>query len=131
MVLILKFSPFPLQLWQVSLVLQVSLVPRDLLALLDPQVKVLKVCLDPKDLLELLVLLVAPFLENPDPLVDLANLETTEHLVRGVTLDPLELRDLGEPLVPLEALDLPASLPVASLDLLVFLELWDQEESLV
>lgn len=63
-----------------SLVPQVSPALRDLLALLVPQVTVVKVRLDLKDLLDLLVLLAAPSLANLDPQVDLANLATTEHL---------------------------------------------------
>lgn len=87
--------------------------------------------LDPKDLLDLLVLLAAPSLANPEPQVDLANRVVMEHLVRRETPDPLALRDPGEPLDLLEALDPLASLLPASLDQQVFLELWDLEASLV
>lgn len=114
-----------------SLVLQVSPALRDLLALLAPQVRVPKVCLDPKDLLELLELLAAPSLANLDPQVDLANLEPMEYLVRREMTESLALRDLGEHLDLLEALDPLDSLLLASLDLQVFLEQWDLEESLV
>lgn len=114
-----------------SLVHQVSPALRDLLALLANQVRVLKVCLDPKDPLDLLDLLVAPSLANLDPQVDLANLEAMEHLVRKETPEPLVLRVQGEPPELLEALDPLASLLPASLDLQVFQEQWDLEESLV
>ena len=114
-----------------SLVLQVSPALRDLLAPPAPQVRVPKVCLDPKDPLDLLVLLVAPLLASLDPQVDLANPAVMVHLVRGETLEPLAFRDPVEPLDLLEPLAPPASPPLASLDLLVFLEQWDLEESLV
>lgn len=104
---------------------------RDLLVLLAPQVIVLKVCLDPQDPLELLELLVVPSLANLDPLVDLANQEATDNLVRKETPEHLVLRDQGVPLDLLEALDPLASLLPASLDLQVFLEQWDLEENLV
>lgn len=114
-----------------SLVLQVSPVLRDLLALLAPQVRGPKVCLDPKDLLEHLELPVAPSLANMDPQVDLANLAAMEHQVRRETPEHLALRDQGVPLDLLETLDPLASLLLASLELQVFLEVWDLEESLV
>lgn len=114
-----------------SLVLQVSPALRDLLVLLDPQVRVLWVSLDLRDLLDPKELLAAPSLANLDPQVDLANLAPLEHLVRGETLALLVLRDLEELLDLLEAPDLLASQLLASLDLLVSLDQWDQEESLV
>lgn len=114
-----------------SLVLQVSPALRDPLALLVSQVRMPQVSPAPKDLLDLLELLDAPLLANLDPQVDLANLAVMAHLVRGETLEPLELRDQGEPLELVEALDPLASLLLASLDLQVFLEQWDLEESLV
>lgn len=117
--------------WQVSLVLQVNLVPRDLLALLALQVKMAKVSVDPKDLLDLLDLLAAPSLANLDLQVDLANLAALENLVREETLEPLAPRDLGESLDLLEALDQLVSLLLASLVLQVYLEQWVPEESLV
>ncbi|TWW71926.1 hypothetical protein D4764_16G0004230 [Takifugu flavidus] len=116
--------------WQVNLVLQVSLALRDQLVPLAHQVTVPKVCLDPKDLLDPLVLLDAPLLANLDPQVGLANQAFLEHMVRRETLEPLVLRDQGEPLDLLEAPDQLASLLLASLGLLVFPELWDPEESL-
>lgn len=125
------FHPSQWCQWQVSLVLQVSPALRDLLALLAHQVRVPKVLLDPKDPLDLLELLVAPLLANLDPQVDLENLAAMAHLVRKETPEPLVLRDQGEPLDLLEALDPLASLLPASLDLQVFLEQWDLEESLV
>lgn len=70
-------------------------------------------------------------LANLDPQVDLANLAAMENLVPRETPEPLALRDQGESLDPLEALDPLASLLLASLDLQVFLEQWDLEESLV
>lgn len=76
-------------------------------------------------------LLAVPLLANLDPQVDLANLAAMEHLVRRETPEPLALRDLGESLDLLEALDLLASQLLASPDLQVFLEQWDLEESLV
>lgn len=112
-----------------SLVPQVSPALRDLLALLDPQVRVLRVCLDLKDLLEPREPLAAPSLANLDPQVDLANLVPMEHLVRRETLVLQALRDLEDLLDLLEALDLLASQLLASLDLLVFLGQWDLEES--
>ena len=114
-----------------SLGLQGSPAPRDLLALLAPLVRVPKVCLDPKDLLDLPELLAVPSLANLDPLVVLANLAPLESLVRRETVDPLALKDLGEPQEPMEALDLLASLLLASPDLQVFLVQRDLEESLV
>lgn len=113
-----------------SLVLQVNPALRDLLALLAPQVRTVKACLDPKDLLDLPVLLVAPSLASLDPQVDLANLAALERLVRREILEPLALRDLGESLELMEALDLLVSLLLASLDLQVFPEQWDLEENL-
>lgn len=117
--------------WQVSLDLQVSPALRALRDLLAPQVRVLRVCLDPKDPLEPLELLVAQLLANLEAQVDLASLATLEHVVTRETPEPLALRDQGEPQELLEALDPLASLLLASLDLLVFLEQWDLEESLV
>ncbi len=114
-----------------SLEPQVSPALRDLLALLDPQVRMPKACLDLKDLLDHLDLPVAPSLANLEPQVPLVNLAMMEHLVRKETLEPLALRDQGEPLDLLEAPDPLASLLLASLDLQVSLEQWDQEESLV
>lgn len=113
-----------------SLVLQVSLALRDLLALPAPQVRMVKACLDPKDLLDLPVRLAAPSLVSLDPQVDLANLAAMDSLVRREILEPLALRDLGEPLELVEAPDLLVSLLLASLDLQVFLEQWDLEENL-
>ncbi|KAG7224089.1 hypothetical protein INR49_019824, partial [Caranx melampygus] len=120
---------FQLQL-QVNLDLQVSLAPRDLLALLAPQVRMPLACLDPKDPLDPLELLAAQFLASLDPLVDLANLEAMVHLVRRETLEPLALRDLGEPQELLEALDPLASLLLANPDLLVLrvIEGWEFPE---
>ena len=117
--------------WLVSLVLQVSLDLRDLLALLAPQVRALKVLKDPRDLLALPELLAVPSLANLDPQVDLANLAAMEHLVRRETPEPLALRDQEEPPDPLEALDPLASPLLANLDLQVFPAQWDPEESLV
>lgn len=117
--------------WLVSLEPQVSPALRDPLALLALLVRVLKASLDPKDPLDLLELLVAQSLANLDLLVDLENLVAMEHLVRGETLEPLALRDLGEPPDLLEALDLQVSPPLASPVLQVCLEQWDQEASLV
>lgn len=104
---------------------------RDLRDLLAPQVRVLSVCLEPKDLLEPLELLVAPLLANLVPQVDLENLAATDFLVKRETPEPLALKDQGESLDPPEALDLLASLLLASLDLQVFLDKWDPEDSLV
>lgn len=113
-----------------NLVLKVSPALRDLLALPAPQVRTVKACLDPKDLLDLPVLLAAPSLASLAPQVDLANLAAMESLVRGEILEPLALRDQGEPLDLLEAPDLLVFLLLASLDLQVFLVQWDLEESL-
>lgn len=107
-----------------------SLALWDLKAPLAPLVRVLKVSLDPKDLLDHLALLVAPLQANLETQVALANLVFLEHQVRKERAEALVLRDQGEPLDLLEAPDLLASLLLASLGLLVFLELWDQEESL-
>lgn len=114
-----------------SLVLQVSPALRDLLALLVSEVRMPQVSPAPKDLLDLLELLDAPLLASLVPQVDLANLAVMAHLVRRETPEPLALRDQGEPLELMEALDPLASLLLASLDLQVFLEQWDLEESLV
>lgn len=108
-----------------------SLALRGLLDLLVNQVRVLKAPLDPKDLVDPLELLVAPSQGNLEALVDLANQAVMEHLVRRETLGHLALRDQGEPLDLLEALDPLASLLLESLDLPVCLEQWDPEESLV
>lgn len=61
--------------------------------------------------------------------MDLVNLVTLEHQVRWEALAPLALRDQGELLDLLEALDPLASLLLASLDQQAFPAVWDLEES--
>lgn len=114
-----------------TLVLQVSLALRDLLALPAPLERMVKVHLDPKGLLDLLEPLAAPSLANLELLVDLANLAAMDFLVRREILEPLDQWDQEDPPDLLAALGLLVCLLLASQDPQVFLEQWDLEESLV
>lgn len=117
--------------WQVSLVNQVSLALRDLPAHLARQGRMAKVTPALKDPPDLPDSLVAQSLANLELQVDLANLASPEHLVRREKLELLAFRVLGEPLDHLESQDLLVCLPLANLDLLVFLDQWDLGESQV
>lgn len=109
----------------------VSLVLRALLAPLESQERVLKVCPALRDLLDPLEHPDDPSLANLEPQVDLASPALMEPLVRKETLEPLVPKDPEEPLDHQEPLDLLDSLPLANLDQLDSLELWDLVESQV
>ena len=113
--------------WLVSLVLQVSLDQRALLAHLAPQVRTQLACLDPLDPLDPLDLLASLYLGNLVLLVGQANLVSLEPMERKVIQELLVFRDPGECLDPLEAPDPLASPPQASLGLMVFQEQMDKE----
>ena len=113
-------------LWLVSLVPQVSLDQRALLAHLAPQVRTQLACLDPLEPLDPLDLLASLYLGNLVLPVGLANLVPMELMERKVIQELPVLRDPGECLDPLEAPVPPASPPLASLGLTVLQEQMDK-----